>query len=494
MTTEQRRLAGRYVLEDRIGRGGMGEVWRATDTVLGRSVAVKTIDLRSVPDESGAARFEREAQVTAGMSHPGIVTVHDSGVEDDMAYLVMELLPGPSLAERLREGPLPVAEVEEVGREVAAALDAAHARGLVHRDIKPGNIVYADDGRVRVLDFGITQLAESSGSQVLTATHTVMGTAEYLAPEQALGGRVDGRADLYALGCVLFALLAGRPPFRGPTPVATMMMHGSDPVPDLRELRPDTPEWLATLVGSLLAKDPDDRPAGAASVVRSIESHEVPGVAAATTVLLQGDPTQRTGAAAVPPDAVPPTTLPPPPAEPQRRGSAAPMWLLAALAVAAVGLLGWWVLSSTSDPQDPAPASTSTVTTTASSEQTTTEPAPTSTSPTTAQSPTTAPSPTPTENPTEAAAQALSAFSDEVGALERDKTLDKDAAKKLDDDARDLDKALREEDPGKVTDAMATLTDTYDSGVQDGSIPPEASTRLDSLLSSLQSAVDDYAG
>jgi hypothetical protein len=152
------------------------------------------------------------------------------------------------------------------------------------------------------------------------------------------------------------------------------------------------------------------------------------------------------------------------------------------------------VLSSTSDPQDPAPASTSTVTTTASSEQTTTEPAPTSTSPTTAQSPTTAPSPTPTENPTEAAAQALSAFSDEVGALERDKTLDKDAAKKLDDDARDLDKALREEDPGKVTDAMATLTDTYDSGVQDGSIPPEASTRLDSLLSSLQSAVDDYAG
>ncbi|HEX6918499.1 MAG TPA: serine/threonine-protein kinase, partial [Phycicoccus sp.] len=165
MSTEERRLAGRYALETSIGRGGMGEVWRATDTVLGRSVAVKTIDLRAVPDETGAARFEREARVTAGMSHPNIVTVHDSGVEGDTAYLVMELLPGPSLAERLADGPLPVDEVEAVGSQVAAALEAAHARGLVHRDIKPANIVYAEDGRVRVLDFGITQLGEAAGSQ-----------------------------------------------------------------------------------------------------------------------------------------------------------------------------------------------------------------------------------------------------------------------------------------------------------------------------------------
>ena len=215
MSSAQRRLAGRYVLEEPIGQGGMGEVWRGTDTVLGREVAVKTIDLRRVPDETGTARFEREARATAGLSHPGVVTVHDSGVEGDTAYIVMELLPGPSLADRIANGPVPVEEVIEVGQQVASALDAAHARGLVHRDIKPANIAYAGDGRVRVLDFGITQLGETPGSQALTATHTVMGTAEYLAPEQAMGGRVDGRADLYALGCVLYALLAGRPPVPG---------------------------------------------------------------------------------------------------------------------------------------------------------------------------------------------------------------------------------------------------------------------------------------
>lgn len=218
MSSDQRRLADRYVLDAPIGRGGMGEVWRATDTVLGRQVAVKTIDLGRVTDESAAARFEREARVTAALSHPNVVTVHDTGVEGDTAYLVMELLPGPSLADRLQEGPLPVEDVVEVGRQVASALDAAHARGLVHRDIKPGNIVAAADGRVRVVDFGITQLGEAGAEQALTATHTVMGTAEYLAPEQATGGRVDGRADLYALGCVLFALLTGEPPFRGATP------------------------------------------------------------------------------------------------------------------------------------------------------------------------------------------------------------------------------------------------------------------------------------
>ncbi len=313
MSNEQRRLAGRYVLESPIGRGGMGEVWRGTDTVLGRQVAVKTIDLRAVHDESGAARFEREARATAGLNHPGIVTVHDSGVEDDTAYLVMELLPGPSLAERLREGPLPVAEVVSVGEQVATALDAAHARGLVHRDVKPGNIAYADDGRIRVLDFGITQLGDTVGSQALTATHTVMGTAEYLAPEQAMGGRVDGRADLYALGCVLYALLVGHAPFRGPTPVATMMMHANDPVPDVRDLRPDTPDWLAEVVNGLLAKDPDARPTGAAAVASALARHE-PVAGSATTVL----PAVAAGAAAAASGAATQRLepVPPPPATP----------------------------------------------------------------------------------------------------------------------------------------------------------------------------------
>jgi eukaryotic-like serine/threonine-protein kinase len=480
MSTERRRLADRYELEDRIGRGGMGEVWRATDTVLHRRVAVKTIDLRTVPDESGHARFEREARVTAGMSHPNIVTVHDSGVEDDTAYLVMELLPGPSLAERLREGPLPVDEVEQIGLQVATALDAAHARGLVHRDIKPGNIVHAADGRVRVLDFGITQLGETTGSQALTATHTVMGTAEYLAPEQALGGRVDGRADLYALGCVLYALLAGRPPFQGPSPVATMMMHANDPVPDVRQARPDTPPWLAGLVASLLAKDPDARPAGAASVAAAIERHEVPGVAAATTVLLPGeDDTRRLDSTPAPVPAPPPTHRPP-----DRRGSSAPLWVLAAVAVLALALLGWWAWASRSEP-----TATPTVTTT-----TATTAAPTTQAPaTSAPAPSTA-SPTPTEDPAQAVTDALAAFSAEVGALEQDGTLDKDVAKDLDAGVRDLEKALRDGDAAAVSGAMDALTQRYDEGVQDGTVTPDAADRLDPLLADLQAAVDGYTG
>ena len=499
MSSETRRLAGRYVLEAPIGRGGMGQVWRGTDTVLGREVAVKTIDLRRLPDESGAARFEREAQVTAGLNHAGIVTVHDSGVEGDTAYLVMELLPGPSLADRIADGPVPVDEVVEVGQQVAAALDAAHARGLVHRDIKPANIAYAGDGRVRVLDFGITQLGEAAGSQALTATHTVMGTAEYLAPEQALGGRVDGRADLYALGCVLYALLAGRPPFRGPTPVATMMMHGSDPVPDVRVLRPDTPDWLADLVHGLLAKDPADRPIGAATVAAALAAGESLG-GAATTVLPAGagaaaGATAMAGAATQRLDTAPPPVVGPPatggmpvgPPSDERRGTVI-TWVLAVVAIAAIALLAWQLLKpeGTGDPA----ATPSTTPTAATSAPETTEPAPTTETPT--------PTPTPSEtattpDPAEAVASSLSAFSDEVGVLQRDGVLSQDAAKSLDDRVRDVEKALREDDPEKVTKATDKLVEEYTKGVQEGGIPPEATQSLDPLLKDLTDAVDAYA-
>ena len=390
MSSEQRRLAGRYVLEAPIGRGGMGEVWRGTDTVLGREVAVKTIDLRSLRDESGAARFEREARATAGLSHQNVVTVHDSGVEGDTAFIVMELLPGPSLADELADGPLPVDEVVEVGRQVASALDAAHARGLVHRDIKPGNIAYAADGRVRVLDFGITQLAESTDSQALTATHTVMGTAEYLAPEQAMGGRVDGRADLYALGCVLYALLAGEPPFRGATPVATMMMHANDPVPDVRVLRPDTPDWLADLVHNLLAKDPDERPAGAASVAAALATRESLGGAATTLLPAAGAATTQRLDAVSPPPVVPPL----PPREPERPGVSPWVWVLAVVAAVAIGLLLWNQFRDTGTDPTPTPSAT----------PSTSQPAETTQAPPTTEAPsptTQAPTPTPTQTPTD---------------------------------------------------------------------------------------------
>ena len=482
MSSEQRRLAGRYVLEAPIGRGGMGEVWRATDTVLGREVAIKTIDLRSLRDDSGAARFEREARATAGLSHPNVVTVHDSGVEGDTAYIVMELLPGPSLAQELAKGPLPVDEVVEVGRQVAAALDAAHARGLVHRDIKPGNIAYAADGRVRVLDFGITQLAESTDAQALTATHTVMGTAEYLAPEQALGGRVDGRADLYALGCVLYALLAGQPPFSGATPVATMMMHANDPVPDVRVLRPDTPDWLADLVHSLLAKDAVDRPAGAATVAAALADRESLGGAATTVLPAAGATTARL-------DAVPPPPVVPPAPRPEPRGVSPWTWVLALVAVVAVGVLLWTLLRP--DGQDPVTPPSSTPTT--SQPAATTEAPPTTAAPTPTPTPTPTASPTPTVDPADDVASALSAFSDEVGVLERDGVLDQKSAKTLDDGVRKIERALRDDDPQKVSDETDTLVQDYDQLVQDGTITPEAAQQLDPLLADLTDAVDTYA-
>jgi eukaryotic-like serine/threonine-protein kinase len=497
MSSEPRRLAGRYVLASPIGRGGMGEVWRATDSVLGRDVAVKTIDLRSLHDETGAARFEREARATAGLSHPGVVTVHDSGVEDHIAYIVMELLPGPTLADRIADGPVPVDEVVEVGRQVASALDAAHARGLVHRDIKPANVAYADDGRIRVLDFGIAQLGESTGSQVLTATHTVMGTAEYLSPEQALGGRVDGRADLYALGCVLYAMLAGRPPFRSATPVATMMMHANDPVPDVRDLRPDTPDWLADTVHNLLAKDPDDRPAGAASLAAALAAHEaVAGAATAVLPAAGAATTQRL-------DAVPPPPPPVVPVEPQpeRRDRNPLAWVLGLVAVAALALLAWTVLDSRGEDPATTPSATPTPSAITSDPAPSTEapatseaPAPT---PTPTPTPTTAspsPSPSPTTDPAEGVATSLSAFSDEVGALEREGLLDRDTGKTLDDRVRDIRQALREDDPEKVSEETDKLVEEYTKAVDEGAVTSEADERLGPLVQDLTDAVGDYAG
>ena len=236
-----------------------------------------------MPDESGAARFEREAARDGRPQPPGVVTVHDSGVEDDTAYIVMELLPGPTLAAASPTGPVPVDEVVEVGRQVASALDAAHARGLVHRDIKPANIVLRR-GRpgagARLRASPARERRARRRSRPRTRSWAPPSTSRRSRP----WGRVDGRADLYTLGCVLYALLGGRPPFRGATPVATMMMHANDPVPDVRALRPDTPDWLADLVHGLLAKDPADRPAGAASVAEALESQEA--LAGVTTTVL----------------------------------------------------------------------------------------------------------------------------------------------------------------------------------------------------------------
>jgi eukaryotic-like serine/threonine-protein kinase len=264
-----RLLAGRYRLDRLLGEGGMASVWQAHDERLGRDVAIKVVR-PDATDPAAVARFDREARVVAGLRHPGVVLVHDYGVDDGSPFLVMELLPGPSLARVVAdEAPLEVGRATAYVREAAAALATAHAAGVVHRDVKPGKLVLDAHGRVRVVDFGIAR-AERETDATLTAAGHVVGSAAYLAPEQAAGGPVDHRADLYSLGCVLVDLLTARPPFTGDSPVAVAAQHLHADPPDLAVLRPDVPTALARLTQDLLSKEPGRRPATAQEVVERL--------------------------------------------------------------------------------------------------------------------------------------------------------------------------------------------------------------------------------
>ncbi|MFJ5231405.1 protein kinase [Kitasatospora sp. NPDC088391] len=260
-------VADRYRLERRLGQGGMGEVWRAHDLRLGRRVAVKFLHPEPDPDGSAAARFHREASITAQLQHEGITQVHDHGEHDGRLFLTMELLDGRDLATVLREHPdgLPVHRAADVLARTAAALAHAHARGIVHRDVKPPNLMLLPDGRVKVCDFGIAGFVR--GGSGLTRAGSVLGTPDYMAPEQWRSADIDGRTDLYALGCVLYVLLTGTTPFpRRPDFWAAMYDHLETPPPRLAALRPGVPAELDLLAAQLLAKHPDDRPAHAGVV------------------------------------------------------------------------------------------------------------------------------------------------------------------------------------------------------------------------------------
>jgi serine/threonine-protein kinase len=263
MDRAPRTLAGRYELAEVIGRGGMGTVYRATDLILRRSVAVKILPAALAEgDPTHVARFEREARAAAALTHSGVVGVYDAGDDEATRFIVMECVAGRSLAAILRdEAPLEPQRASRIAERVADALAAAHAAGIVHRDIKPSNVMITDDGSVKVLDFGIARAMDGTA---LTHSASVLGTASYIAPEQALGERVDERSDVYSLGCVLYAMLAGRPPFAGDTAAAVIHQQVNvDPRPP-SEANPRVSPALDAVVMGMLAKSPEVRPQSAA--------------------------------------------------------------------------------------------------------------------------------------------------------------------------------------------------------------------------------------
>jgi len=256
-------LAGRYRLTDRIAAGGMGEVWRGEDVLLNRAVAVKLLPTGRAGDESFLARFRAEARYAASLSHPGIARVYDYGESAEFggAYLIMELVKGEPLSAILaRAGRLSPDATLDITGQAARALDAAHQAGIVHRDIKPGNLLVAGGGTTKITDFGIATAVRAAQASHLTETGMVMGTAMYVSPEQATGAPVDASSDIYSLGVVAYECLAGHVPFMASEPLAIAYAHKHAPVP---ALPPDVPQPVADLVYDMLAKTPAGRPAGA---------------------------------------------------------------------------------------------------------------------------------------------------------------------------------------------------------------------------------------
>jgi serine/threonine protein kinase len=251
-------ISGRYELEELVGTGGMSSVYRAYDKLLERHVALKVLHERYTTDGDYVERFRREARSVAQLSHPNIVTVIDRGEQDGRQFIVFEYCDGENLKVLLeREGPLPEREAVEIVLQVARALGFAHEHGIVHRDVKPQNVLLNGGGETKVTDFGIARSQEVHGG--LTQTGTVMGTSDYISPEQARGGRVTPESDVYSLGAVLYELLTGEVPFPGDNFVAIALRHINEPVPSVRAKRPDVSPRLDAAVRRAMAKDPRDR-------------------------------------------------------------------------------------------------------------------------------------------------------------------------------------------------------------------------------------------
>ena len=251
-------LGDRYLLGEMIGTGGMADVYVAQDQRLSREVAIKILRSDLAKDPAFVSRFRKEAKAAAGLNHPGIVAVYDSG-EEPAPYIVMELVTGHTLRELIHQDErVTLDHGLSIIEQVLAALEYSHQRNIVHRDIKPANVMATDAGDIKVMDFGIARAMDDLGA-TLTSTWNVVGTAQYLSPEQAVGDTADARSDIYSTGCLLFELLTGQPPFTGETPVSIAYQHVSGDIPSIRALMPDLPEDIETIVQVALAKKMEDR-------------------------------------------------------------------------------------------------------------------------------------------------------------------------------------------------------------------------------------------
>ncbi len=314
---------GRYELKEQLGRGGMATVYRAYDPRFKRDVAVKVLPRELMLDPQFRARFEREAETIAALEHPAIVPVYDFGEEDDQPFLVMRLMAGGSLADRLVQGPVTVTEAARILERIGSALDRAHEHGIVHRDLKPGNILFDQYGEAFLADFGIVRLADSSAT--LTGEGGMVGTPAYISPEQIQGSQLDGRTDIYALGIIVFEMLTGKRPFEADTPAMMLVKQMTEPMPRVLDINPDLPPNWEYVITRATAKAADDRFQTAGEMADTVASNRA-----------NARPSQTAFVPPVPPAATPepvptPTAVIPPIMPPTSETPAAkrrvPVWL-----------------------------------------------------------------------------------------------------------------------------------------------------------------------
>lgn len=262
---------GRYEIRSELGRGGMATVYLAYDPVLEREVALKVLPTYFAHEPEFSARFAREAKTVAALEHNAIVSMYDYGEDGEWPYFVMQLMKGGSLKEKIEQGPLSMAEAAKILKRIGSALDRAHSRNLIHRDLKPGNILFNEDGDAYLTDFGIVKIVE--GSDNYTQTGNTLGTPAYMSPEQARGvEEIDGRSDIYALGVILYEMLTGDVPYKSDTTLGQAMMHVMDPLPEILSVNPDLPPVIDEIIKKAMAKEKENRYATTGELAETVEA------------------------------------------------------------------------------------------------------------------------------------------------------------------------------------------------------------------------------